>query len=105
MPLFQTSMTRRSALTSAVTGAAAVLCRSLLAGQSSPSFRGNKAGDAREVDGVKLCWCPAGRFIMGSPPDEPERRPGEEQVEVTLTRGFWMAKYETTQGQWQRVVG
>jgi formylglycine-generating enzyme len=24
---------------------------------------------------------------------------------VTLTRGFWMAKYEATQGQWKRVVG
>jgi hypothetical protein len=33
---------------------------------------------------------------MGSPPDEPERRPGEVQVEVTLTKGFWMAKFETT---------
>ena len=36
---------------------------------------------------------------------EPERRPGEDQVEVTLTKGFWMAKYEATQGQWKRVVG
>jgi formylglycine-generating enzyme required for sulfatase activity len=42
---------------------------------------------------------------MGSPPDEPERRPDEDQVEVTLTRGFWMAKFETTQGQWKQVVG
>lgn len=42
---------------------------------------------------------------MGSPPDEPERRPGEDQVEVTLTRGFWAAKHETTQGDWRRVVG
>jgi formylglycine-generating enzyme required for sulfatase activity len=42
---------------------------------------------------------------MGSPPDEPERRPGEDQVEVTLTRGFWMGKYEVTQGQWKRVIG
>ena len=42
---------------------------------------------------------------MGSPPTEPERRPGEDQVTVTLTRGFWMAKYETTQGQWKRVMG
>ena len=24
---------------------------------------------------------------------------------MTLTRGFWMAKYEATQGQWKRVVG
>ncbi len=42
---------------------------------------------------------------MGSPTNEPERRPGEEQVEVTLTRGFWMARVETTQGQWKRVMG
>ncbi len=69
------------------------------------SFVGAKGGDEREVAGIKLCWCPAGRFIMGSPPNEPERRPGEDQVEVTLTRGFWMGKYEVTQGQWKRVVG
>ena len=42
---------------------------------------------------------------MGSPPDEPGRRADEEQVDVTLTRGFWMAKYEVTQGQWMRVMG
>lgn len=42
---------------------------------------------------------------MGSPPSESERRPGEDQVEVTLTKGFWMGKYEVTQGEWQRVVG
>jgi formylglycine-generating enzyme required for sulfatase activity len=69
------------------------------------SFAGSKTGDEREVAGIRLCWCPAGRFLMGSPPNEPERRPDEDQVEVTLTRGFWMAKYEATQGQWKRVVG
>jgi formylglycine-generating enzyme required for sulfatase activity len=42
---------------------------------------------------------------MGSPRTEPERRPGEDQAVVTLTRGFWTAKYETTQGQWKRIVG
>ena len=66
---------------------------------------GLKAGDERSIAGVALCWCPAGRFTMGSPRGEPERRPGENQVAVTLTRGFWMAKYEATQGQWKRVVG
>lgn len=68
-------------------------------------FDGAKAGDGREVAGVKLGWCPAGKFRMGSPPGEPERRPGEDQVEVTLTRGFWMGKFEVTQGQWKRVMG
>jgi len=42
---------------------------------------------------------------MGSPPNEPERRPGEDQVEVTLTKGFLLGKFEVTQGDWQRVVG
>jgi len=42
---------------------------------------------------------------MGSPSGEPERRPGEDQVEVTLTRGFWMGRDEVTQAQWKRVVG
>ncbi len=75
------------------------------AGARADSFLGSRGGDEREVAGIKLCWCPAGRFIMGSPPDEPERRPGEGQVEVTLTKGFWMGKYEVTQGQWKRVAG
>jgi sulfatase modifying factor 1 len=71
----------------------------------SDSFPGSKAGDQREALGIPLCWCPPGKFIMGSPPDEPERRPGEDQVEVILTKGFWTAKYETTQGQWKKVMG
>jgi formylglycine-generating enzyme required for sulfatase activity len=70
-----------------------------------PAFTGTKAGDERAVAGLKLCWCPAGRFIMGSPRSEPERRPGENQVEVTLTKGFWTGRYEVTQGDWKRIVG
>jgi formylglycine-generating enzyme required for sulfatase activity len=69
------------------------------------SFVGARAGDERDVAGIRLCWCPAGRFLMGSPPDEPDRRPDEGQVEVRMTRGFWMGKDEVTQGQWKRVVG
>lgn len=69
------------------------------------SFKGSKAGDECEVGGVKLCWCPPGRFRMGSPFDEPERRLDEAQVDVTLSRGFWIGKYEVTQAHWRRVVG
>ena len=72
---------------------------------SSDSFIGSKAGDECIVAGINLCWCPAGNFRMGSPPDEPERRLGEDQVDVTLTNGFWMGKYEVTQGQWKQVIG
>jgi sulfatase modifying factor 1 len=69
------------------------------------SFAGLTAGDDRSVLAVALKWCPAGTFLMGSPPDEPERRSDEDQVEVTLTTGFWIGKYEVTQGQWKRLMG
>ena len=68
------------------------------------SFSGANGGTEREARGVKLCWCPPGRFRMGSLWSEPERRPGERQVEVTFSKGFWIGKYEVTQGQWRRVV-
>jgi formylglycine-generating enzyme required for sulfatase activity len=69
------------------------------------TFFGTKPGDEITIGGIRLCWCPAGKFMMGSPRNEPERRPDEDQVEVTLTTGFWMAKFETTQSQWKRVIG
>jgi sulfatase modifying factor 1 len=94
-------MTRRSLIAGVIT-AFATPAR---AWSQADAFRGRAAGDARKIDDIDLCWCPAGRFLMGSPRSEPERRPGEDQVEVTLTRGYWMAKYETTQGQWQRIAG
>ena len=72
---------------------------------AADSFGGSRAGDQCEVAGVKLCWCPAGKFTMGSPPNEPERHTGEDQVEVTLTKGFWMGKFELTQGDWKHVIG
>jgi formylglycine-generating enzyme required for sulfatase activity len=84
---------------------AATASQSVAAQGSPSSFDGRRAGEEREVEGARLCWCPAGRFVMGSPRSEPERRPGEDQVDVTLTRGFWIAKYETTQGLWKQVAG
>ena len=64
-----------------------------------------RAGEERRVEGVRLCWCPPGTFTMGSPPTETGHRGDEAQVAVTLTRGFWLAKFETTQGDWRRVGG
>jgi formylglycine-generating enzyme required for sulfatase activity len=73
------------------------------------SFRVNgeerKAGERRVVSGVALRWCPAGRFRMGSPESEPGRRPDEAQVDVTLSRGFWIGQYEVTQREWTRIMG
>jgi formylglycine-generating enzyme required for sulfatase activity len=79
--------------------------------KAQAKFQGNRAGEEREfeiADGVKMtfCWCPAGEFMMGSPKSEKGRDSSrEEQVKVTLTKGFWIAKTEVTQSQWKAVMG
>ena len=50
-------------------------------------------------------WVPAGRFTMGSPESEEDRRLDETQHEVVLSRGFFMAETECTQGQWEMAMG
>lgn len=71
----------------------------------SAAFEGASAGDKRIVAGTPLRWCPAGKFTMGSPPDEPSRRDDEAQVEVTLSHGFWIGRNEVTQEEWTQVMG
>ena len=70
-------------------------------------FDGKESGQEREDNALKmkLAWCPPGSFRMGSPLAEPGRHPDEDPVNVRLTRGFWMAKYEATQSQWRQVMG
>jgi formylglycine-generating enzyme required for sulfatase activity len=55
---------------------------------------------------TNLVWIPAGSFVMGSPNADPDAF-SEEQPEttVTLTRGFFMGKFEVTQGQYIAIVG
>jgi len=54
---------------------------------------------------MEFVWCPPGTFMMGSLEDERNRDDNETQHEVTLTKGFWLGKYEVTQEQWQAVMG
>jgi formylglycine-generating enzyme required for sulfatase activity len=77
---------------------------------SSSELVGTRAGEEREFNitsaiKVPFCWCPAGTFTMGSPPDEPGRRDDETQHETTLTKGFWMAKTECTNEIYAAVMG
>jgi formylglycine-generating enzyme required for sulfatase activity len=71
---------------------------------------GNRAGEEKITEitpGVTMtfCWCPAGKFTMGSPKSEKDRNSDENQAEVTLSKGFWMAQTQVTQAQWQAVMG
>jgi formylglycine-generating enzyme required for sulfatase activity len=83
---------------------------------------GKQAGETRTIplpkgETMDLVWCPPGIFTMGSPTDEEGRfddgewfpagkgHPRENQHRVKLTSGFWMAKTEVTQAQWESVMG
>ena len=58
------------------------------------------------VLGIELVWIAPGSFIMGSPEKEQGRWSIEgPQTHVTLTRGFWMGKYEVTFSQYENVMG
>jgi formylglycine-generating enzyme required for sulfatase activity len=53
----------------------------------------------------RLRWVPPGRFLMGSPEDEPGRVADEgPQHPVTISRGFWMFDTPCTQALWQAVM-
>jgi formylglycine-generating enzyme required for sulfatase activity len=54
---------------------------------------------------LEMVLIPAGKFKMGSPASEKGRRDNETQHEVTLTKPFYMGKYEVTQEQWEAVMG
>lgn len=50
-------------------------------------------------------WMPPGRFWMGSPAIEAERRSNEDYHLVTLTEGFWLGETTVTQALWKAVMG
>jgi len=48
---------------------------------------------------LELVWCPPGEFPMGTPLNERGRRPDEKLHRITLTKPFWIGRYEVTQPQ------
>jgi formylglycine-generating enzyme required for sulfatase activity len=52
--------------------------------------------------GMVFCWCPSGNFRMGiDGPLTPQTRDAAP-VEVTISNGFWISKYELTLGDYAR---
>ena len=53
---------------------------------------------------MEFVLVPAGEFTRGSPATERDRDSKEAQHRVRLTKPFYLAKYEVTQGQWNAVA-
>ena len=54
---------------------------------------------------LDMIWIEPGTFMMGSPKNELGRENNETQHQVTLTKGYWLGKYEVTQKQYQAIMG
>jgi formylglycine-generating enzyme required for sulfatase activity len=69
-------------------------------------MRGKEPGDVRDDNGLKmkLIWCPPGKFTMGSPKLGHGRSKDEDPADVTLTKGYWLGKFEVTQSEWNQVM-
>ncbi len=53
---------------------------------------------------LRLRWCPAKTFTMGSPLEEAGRQAWENPHVTTLTNGFWMLSSEVTQGLYESLM-
>ncbi len=54
---------------------------------------------------MEMIYVAPGSFTMGSPSSEDGHEDDETQHRVTLTKGYWLGKYEVTQRQWESVMG
>ena len=54
---------------------------------------------------LRFRWIPKGKFTMGSGENELDRDNDEDQHEVHLTQGFWLADSTVTQVLYQAVLG
>ena len=80
------------------------------AGNTATATRTVTVTGARSVDlnasvAMDMLWVPAGTFTMGSPTSEAGREDDrEDEHNVTLTKGFYLGKYEVTQAQYEAVM-
>jgi formylglycine-generating enzyme required for sulfatase activity len=74
---------------------------------TSDTVHGNRFYRALLQNGpTNMAFIPAGTFTMGSSTNEPSRNANEgPQTHVTLSRGFWIGRYEVTQREYLDVTG
>jgi formylglycine-generating enzyme required for sulfatase activity len=55
---------------------------------------------------VNMVWISPASFKMGSPLDERGRNSDEGPItQIIISRGYWISKYEVTQGEYRSVMG
>jgi formylglycine-generating enzyme required for sulfatase activity len=57
------------------------------------------------VTGMEMVWVPGGCYKMGCGAWTSDCDSDESPVHEVCVNGFWVGKYEVTQGEWERVMG
>ena len=70
-------------------------------------FKAAKTGDTKTItlpggDTMEMIYVAPGSFMMGNDNGTLDEKPVHR---VTITKGFWLGKYEVTQAQWKSVMG
>jgi hypothetical protein len=60
------------------------------------------SGGSFNFDGIDFVYIKPGDFMMGSNDGDSDEKPVQK---VKISNGFWMGKYELTQGQWKAIMG
>jgi len=72
----------------------------------NPKDAKNRTVSLSEETSLEMVYIEPGTCTMGTSEEEPDRSQYEETPHrVTLTRGFWIGKYEVTQAQYEAVMG
>lgn len=73
----------------------------------------------QELSGVEVVWpspslsnglnlplvlLPPREFCMSSPASELQRESNENQVDVTISKGYWLGRYEVTKVEYEAVM-
>ena len=68
-------------------------------------YTGERTVELNSTVDLEMIWVEPGTFTMGSPTTEVGREAAKEQEHnVSLTKGFYLGKYEVTQAQYEAVM-
>ncbi|MFC1735867.1 SUMF1/EgtB/PvdO family nonheme iron enzyme [Candidatus Hydrogenedentota bacterium] len=70
-------------------------------GSASAARVAPKVGETRRFAGIEFVWIPPGTFQMGANSSDSDEKPVHA---VTISKGFWMGKYEVSQTEWKSVM-
>ena len=88
-------------------GVSVLLALSIYQCGDAPVSGGVSSGESRTFmlpggGAMEMVWIEPGVFQMGSENGGSDEYPVHE---VKISRGFWLGKYEVTQGEWETVMG